>query len=214
MMDAGLALEVERTEELALFPSFVWQTRLTPSVAQVMNDRMLSRLDALRADLPPLATGRTFQTEQNLLDDPAFVGLVGLIGNSVTGVLDFLKVKQRQTTITGLWANVGAPHAGHTPHTHPNNFLSGVYYVRAPEGANQITFDDPRPQTYVLSPMVSRVSVDNGSFVNVTIGEGFLLIFPAWLQHRVPPNLSGQERVSVSFNVMFAEFAETLSLEE
>ncbi len=213
-MHSGLILEVERSEVLPLFPSFVWQTRLTPTVARAMNDAMVARLDTLRAELPPLMPGHTFQSEQNLHEDPAFAGLVGLINNAVSGVLEYLKVKHQRSVITGLWANVGAPHAGHTPHTHPNNYLSGVYYIRAPEGANRITFDDPRPQTYVLSPMVSKVSPDNGSFVNVTIDEGFLLIFPAWLQHRVPPNLSPRERVSVSFNAMFADFAETLAQED
>ena len=33
--------------------------------------------------------------------------------------------------ITGMWANILKPGLMHMPHTHPNNFFSGVYYVRS-----------------------------------------------------------------------------------
>ena len=31
--------------------------------------------------------------------------------------------------ITGCWANINPPAAYHPTHNHPNNYLSGVYYV-------------------------------------------------------------------------------------
>jgi hypothetical protein len=34
--------------------------------------------------------------------------------------------------ITGCWANVNPPGSYHPTHNHPNNFLSGVYYVDIP----------------------------------------------------------------------------------
>jgi len=43
------------------------------------------------------------------------------------------------------------------------------------------------------------------------VGEGKLLVFPAWFRHSVPPNGSDQERVSISFNIMFSSFTETVS---
>jgi len=209
-MGDGLTLHVEKREMLPLFPSFVWQTRLTPEACRALNDPMLARLDALRAGRP-LAPGNNWQSEQNLHRDEAFRGFMSLVFSALDGVLDFLKVAQREVVITGCWANVGSPGATHPAHTHPNNFLSGVYYVRAPQGGNRITFDDPRPHTFVLSPMVSRITLENASFINVTIAEGCLLLFPAWLQHRVPENESGVERVSVSFNAMFSGYSEMLS---
>jgi uncharacterized protein (TIGR02466 family) len=207
--DTGL--EVEDSRRHSLFPTFVWQTRLTAEATREMNAPMLARLDALRATLPPLPPGRNFQSEQDLHEDPAFAGFVGLVRSALDGVLDFLKVAPREMLITGCWANVGAPGATHTPHTHPNNFLSGVYYLRAPQGGNRITFDDPRPQTFVLSPMVSEISLENSSFINVTVAEGCLLLFPAWLQHRVHENRGTVERVSVAFNAMFHDYAEMLA---
>ena len=40
--------------------------------------------------------------------------------------------------ITGCWATVLAKGAVHKVHSHPNNFLSGVYYVRTRPGADTI----------------------------------------------------------------------------
>lgn len=38
-----------------------------------------------------------------------------------------------------------------------------------------------------------------------------LVMFPAWLQHSVPPNLSDESRVSVAFNLMFPSFGTTMA---
>jgi ectoine hydroxylase-related dioxygenase (phytanoyl-CoA dioxygenase family) len=45
----------------------------------------------------------------------------------------------------------------------------------------------------------------------VRVAAGTLLLFPAWLAHSVEPNASAKTRVSVSFNLMFPRFAETLA---
>lgn len=40
---------------------------------------------------------------------------------------------------------------------------------------------------------------------------GRMLIFPSWLRHHVPSNQGTTERISISFNLMFTNFAETLA---
>lgn len=37
------------------------------------------------------------------------------------------------------------------------------------------------------------------------------MIFPAWLVHSVPMNTSDEFRISISFNVMFSDFAKTVA---
>jgi uncharacterized protein (TIGR02466 family) len=101
--------------------------------------------------------------------------------------------------------------ASHRRHAHPNNFLSGVYYVRTPAGADTINFHDPRVQGAVIRPPVVELSAANTDQVVVRVCEGTLLMFPAWLEHSVDANASDEERISVSFNVMFSSFTENLS---
>jgi hypothetical protein len=47
--------------------------------------------------------------------------------------------------------------------------------------------------------------------VVVSLTNGTLLISPSYLEHSVSPSMSDEERISISFNVMFSSFAETPS---
>ena len=45
----------------------------------------------------------------------------------------------------------------------------------------------------------------------VKVEDGSLLMFPSWLPHSVDASGSDETRVSVSFNIMFSAFTETMS---
>lgn len=99
----------------------------------------------------------------------------------------------------------------HPVHTHPNNFLSGVYYVQVDAGADTLNFHDPRPQTSLVRPPVTELTSANTAQVVVRVAVGTVLLFPSWLAHSVVANASPRARVSVSFNLMFTRFTETLA---
>ena len=65
--------------------------------------------------------------------------------------LRFLKVSNDDIETTGCRANVSAGGASHAIHSHPNNFLSDIYYVPTHPGANSVNFHDPRLQTGIIS---------------------------------------------------------------
>jgi ectoine hydroxylase-related dioxygenase (phytanoyl-CoA dioxygenase family) len=56
-----------------------------------------------------------------------------------------------------------------------------------------------------------ELTAGNTDQVVVTVKNGALLIFPAYLQHSVDANMSEEERISISFNLMFSSFTENLS---
>ena len=51
-----------------------------------------------------------------------------------------------------------------------------------------------------------ELTSQNTDQVVVTVRNGTLLMFPAWLEHSVDANISKEERISVSFNIMFSSF--------
>jgi uncharacterized protein (TIGR02466 family) len=161
--------------------------------------------------LPPLAPGAAWQSERALHRHAALGELVACIDEATRGVLTFLRIGCDAFEITGCWANALPDGAVHRVHSHPNNFLSGVYYLRTAPGANTINFHDPRPQTGVIRPPVVALTAENADQVVVTVGNGTLLLFPAYVAHSVGTNTSGQERLSISFNLMFSAFTEALS---
>ncbi len=106
---------------------------------------------------------------------------------------------------------MNAKGTAHPIHNHPNNFLSGVYYLRTHEGADTVNFHDPRSQTGIIRPPVTELTAENTDQVVVKVSDGTLLMFPSWLPHPVDANGSDETRISVSFNVMFSGYTERMS---
>jgi uncharacterized protein (TIGR02466 family) len=176
-------------------------------VHRPINTAILNRLDEMRRGLPPLARGEAWQSGHGLHKQEELRGLVSCIDAGVVP-LAFLCVVP-QVLITGCWANVSAPGAAHRMHAHPNNFLSGVYYVQVQSGADTINFHDPRRrrrssgQRSPSSPLTTPIRWCSRS-------ARTLIVFPAWLPHSVDANQSELMRISISFNVMFVAFAQTM----
>ena len=173
--------------------------------------RIIAALEEMRRELPKLETGRGWQSEQTLHRREEFRELAACVRDAAKSILRFLRIGHEPFEITGCWATLLAKGAAHKAHTHPNNFLSGVYYVRTRPGADTINFHDPRNQTAVIRPPVVELSAENTDQVVVRVTNGTLLMFPSYLEHSVDANASEDERISVSFNIMFSSFTENLS---
>jgi len=195
---------------IRLFPSFVWKARLGSEVRAAVRAAILEEVAAERGAAVPEA-GQVWQSRHGLHRLPALQPLVGHVRAGVELVLELLRVESAPFEITGLWVNVAAPGGAVRMHNHPNNFLSGVYYVQVQEGADSISFHDPRPQAAVVRPPVTELTAYNADQMVVRVEEGDLLVFPSWLSHSVDPNRSDRVRISASFNAMFSAYAETMS---
>ena len=205
------AVNFEASDVLRLFPSFVWKAQMAPSVRQGIEKDVLAKLDEMRLGAGDPAPGRGWQSAKDLHHLDEFRGLVTCINNAAESVLEFLKTGDGAFEITALWANMSPKGAAHPVHSHPNNFLSGVYYIRTHEGADTVNFHDPRPQTGIIRPPATELTAENTDQVVVKVGDGTLLMFPSWLPHSVDASGSDETRISVSFNIMFPAFTETMS---
>ena len=194
-----------------MFPTLVWKLQPRPDLQRKIETNILSLLETLRREQPPFAPGQGWQSESTLHQREELHDLVVCINGAAQSVLRFLKIGHGAIDITGCWATVLGKGAEHRIHSHPNNFLSGVYYVRTHHGADTINFHDPRSQASVIRPPVMALSAENTDQAVVNVMNGTLLVFPSWLQHSVAPNLSDEERISISFNLMFAAFTENLA---
>lgn len=199
------------SDVIPMFPTLVWKAELEGQLHEAIDARALSALSHMRRNLPPLAPGEGWQSIQTLhvLDD--FQDLVSCVHRAVTGILRFLRIGYDAFEVTACWVTVLAKGAEHKVHCHPNNFLSGVYYLRTHPGADTINFHDPRNQTGIIRPPVAELTAENTDQVVVRVSNGTLLIFPAWLRHSVDANTGEEERISISFNIMFTSFTENLS---
>lgn len=202
---------VEASDVIPMFPTLVWKILLKAELRDAIDTNVLATIGRLRRDLPTLEPGHGWQSEQALHQRDEFQALVSCVNNAARSILRFLRIGPEALEITGCWATVLATGANHKAHSHPNNFLSGVYYVRIHPGADTINFHDPRSQARVIRPSVVELTAENTDQVVVRATNGTLLMFPSYLEHSVDSNMGAEERISISFNVMFSAFAENLS---
>lgn len=202
---------LESSNVISMFPTPVWELQFDDGLRDRINAGVLSAVADIRKDEPALAFGQGWQSRQTLHELSRLQELVSCIHDAARGVLRFMKIGCEDLAITGCWVNMLAEGAAHKAHSHPNNFLSGVYYVRVGSGGDAINFHDPRPQTGIIRPPVVELTRENADQVVVKVRPGTLLLFPAYLEHSVDANNSGIERLSVSFNLMFSSFTENLS---
>jgi len=81
-------------------------------------------------------------------------------------------------------------------HNHGTEKLSGVYYYQTTGLDGDIKFTTPN----IAEKLGMGISRDVQS-VSFTPLVGRMLIFPAYLEHRVEPNTTDHERISITFNI-------------
>ena len=114
--------------------------------------------------------------------------------------------------MTGMWANTLQGGEIHQPHTHSNNFLSGVYYLKTSSRTSPIQFFDPRPQSDVLKPRKKEYNRLNSNIAQFQSETGWGVVFPSWLVHWVPE--TKDERISIAWNVIVrGEYGEPNTLQ-
>lgn len=181
-----------------LFATPVWSFR--PVDADALAARVASYVLTQRAAHGQQAANH-WQSGDDLHQARELAPLVALVDEASRAVRSLLQVAC-ELTLTGMWANVTRGEGALHEHTHPNNYLSGVFYARVPDGAGAIAFKDPRQQTRILRPRVIADNPLNALELEYPAAAGTLLIFPAWLEHCVRPSRTNDERISVAWNQM------------
>lgn len=205
------AIRFAHTSVSEVFPTLIWLADLASEISEPLNRSILAKLDAITGPRIQRGPSETFQTEQDLHRHPEFAPLVRAVDKVAAGALQQLAIDTREMVFSAMWANVNPPGAKHSVHSHPNNYFSGIYYIQCDAKANVTRFFDPRPQAEVIMPPRARNNVYNGNQIQVDGKPGRIALFPAWLKHDVPTNLSGRERITVSFDLMFPRFTERMS---
>ena len=189
-----------KTEINQFFPTCVWVHKVDDAVE--LNRHLRNEVTKLRTQFPPRAGAICgWQSPGSLHTSEAFAPLLRYLFAASQGVFEFLSYEYERLDITNCWANVNLRGHSNRDHVHPNNYLSGVYYVTVPEGSGRILFRDPRAQAMIFVPAVKQRSPFNSDEHAITPEEGDLILFHSWLPHMVEPNQSDQERISIAFNV-------------
>lgn len=192
---------------LALWPTVLLQRSL-PGAAAANRElaRLIRALDAERDDLTTDYLGGNILTT----DNPAIAWLRDCINKTVIDYLRELGMDYAVDWTLQGWANINRRGDYHDLHNHPHAYLSGTYYVAMPERMETkrnrkdvrpgcITFYDPRGAAN-MTAIKGDPQIEAEYTVRPT--PGLLLLWPAFVNHFVHPNLSQEERISISYNVV------------
>ena len=108
--------------------------------------------------------------------------------------------------VSEMWAIINKPNDFNVIHTHPNSYLSAAYYVKAPEKAGRFVIENTNTVATHSYPVPEKKTEYNIKAAALDIKEGDLLLFPAYLPHKVNENKSDEDRIVISFNVNINHF--------
>jgi len=113
----------------------------------------------------------------------------------------FFKIKNT-LQIKNLWININRYKDFNSLHNHPFSIFSGAFYIKTPNNCGNIVFkNEYEIENFLTKDMVSEENIYNSSSWFLPVKENVLYIFPSWLKHYVEPNLSKEDRISISFNI-------------
>ena len=102
---------------------------------------------------------------------------------------------------TQSWLNYTGPHDFHHRHTHPNSYVSGVFYINADRNVDYLNFYKKEP---VIDLNFTQRNVFNSTVWRYPVNTGDVVLFPSYLEHgveQVDKEDDAVTRISLSFNV-------------
>jgi uncharacterized protein (TIGR02466 family) len=101
--------------------------------------------------------------------------------------------------ITQSWLNYTETNESHHAHSHPNSYLSAVFYINADKAHDKITFEHGRYDQIKIPTTAWNLFNSYSWFFPVESGD--VVMFPSRLTHLVPKKEGKNTRISLSFNV-------------
>jgi len=139
---------------------------------------------------------RTFPAESDtasfqLLD--AIESAIEDYADSLSGEHPFVRARPRQLGLAA-WGLIFAAEGHQLHHIHPGSWLTGVFYVSAPE-------ESPRPGRLRVGGLPAWAGVEPPwPVIEIEPEPGTLVLFPSFVPHETVPSKSTTERISVAFD--------------
>jgi uncharacterized protein (TIGR02466 family) len=183
---------MNNTKIIDLFP--------TPLYINHIDEPLINQQKNYLLNLPKVLNMGNLRSESgHILEYPLFVELNKKIYEHIKDYLNILYPNSNvDVYITQSWANYTEPNQHHHRHSHPNSFVSGVFYINAIKNEDVIKFYKDFPCMYQINH--NQPNNYNSNDVAILVETGDLVLFPSNFQHNVPPTISKETRISIAFN--------------
>ncbi len=130
-------------------------------------------------------------------DNKAFDELVKVINTEMINCS--VQSELPELEIQNIWININKPGAYNHLHNHAGAILSGVYYVKSTPEQGNLFFERSDNAEYFLPPM-EQPNYFTSTATTYKAMTDAIYIFPGWMKHSVQPNVTNEDRISISFN--------------
>lgn len=196
---------MHKSEVLELFPTPVYITMIPVKLSSVIP--FLDSQD-MKTKSDETNYGRRSK-DSYILHKPECNGLRNFILDSVQDFSDnTLLYAYNSYKISQSWVSHKEPGQHHTMHSHPNSLISGVFYygpvkeftpaIKFHKTAGAVGQSTIMPKTKADKKLSQSAQTE----FSVNFEPGLLVLFPSWLHHSVPQNVTDSVRCSLAFNVV------------
>lgn len=147
--------------------------------------------------------GNKTSIDTNVLNNPELEHLKIALTSMANSYLDSVDnpASDLKLYITQSWMNLTGQKGWHHQHSHPNSYVSGVFYTNANKATDKITFYNPKNNQFSILP--KTYNLYNSKSWSIPVETGDLLLFPSSLMHMVETVETDSVRTSIAFNTFF-----------
>lgn len=165
----------------------------------ICDDQLLRETRAQIESLNWIDNRLNFKSREALNTLPQFGRLHQWFSDCIEETRRELELPFERLVLTQSWANRATRGQSHHRHTHPNSFMSGLFYLTGEEGGKTQFFQFDRWFNFFL------ITIENDEDHRLVHSElptaGKLLLFPSTLEHCVEQHAKDEPRFTISFNV-------------
>ena len=149
----------------------------------------------------PPKEGHYLSETVTLLENKTFVSFKKFIIESAEKYTrDILGIKD-QIYLTQSWSTLNPTNARHQIHSHPNTFISLVYYAQCKSGALQFLLDNSSIQEgFNFQYTIDKFTTFNSQSWTLPMEPGDIVLFPGHIRHGSALNKSSESRIIVGAN--------------
>jgi uncharacterized protein (TIGR02466 family) len=113
---------------------------------------------------------------------------------------EILNYKNNKFKMTTSWFTKSNRNQESIYHNHNNCMFSGVLYLKIDKNSGGINFNNPENIRFQLKP--TKYDILNARDFTIEPKIGNIIFFPSEMHHKILPNNSNEERISLAFNFL------------
>ena len=196
-------------KSIDLFPIRIWtgyiDDNVTDRIKLIDESYRLKDNNKIGRDKSNYGGWHSQSVTENRLFDKLHKSILDIINNEIIPKEyedSLYKLNMSVQEFDDSWVIINKKDDINFPHTHPGNWMSGAFYIKAP----YVNCNESGP--IIFNDMISARVNENFPFKSnlsksypLHPEDGKLILFPSWLPHRVHNHDAYDDRIVFSFNI-------------